>query len=350
MPMRRLGPSTALAVWFGSSLLYCNASDVLPSAPSTPLAGASGASGGTKSDEELVGGSAVGHTAGAPGEAAGAPLASGGMAGSVGVGGGTGGAGAGAPEPVAQQPVKASCTDGKHPVCLDFEGGQVPPGWQTPMTHELQVERGHAAHGEYAMHVSNLHSKPSALITTGELNGIKDVMWGRYYHYVSPAAAWGHGAMVWVGDAGSPTNFYEVGFESNAYLGMWIQGDHWLEKYMRSTVTVPGNKWVCVEFLFDGAAPSVGRYWVDGSEIIFDSKRVAGTDPIQNYRGPAAVLKAEQFTIFKIGIEFYHGSSTVSCPDYPPFLCPTYNNDDAPSMTDIWIDDVALDTTRVGCL
>src|SRR5258706_15639413 len=112
--------------------------------------------------------------------------------------------------------------------------------------------------------------------------------------------------MVWVGDALSPTNWYEVGFESNAYLGMWIQGDGWLEKYMRSTVVIPGDKWVCVEFFFDGATPSVGRYWSDGTEIIFDPKRIAGTDPIEHYAGPPAVLKAEQFKTFKIGGEFYH--------------------------------------------
>ncbi len=78
----------------------------------------------------------------------------------------------------------------------------------------------------------------------------------------------------------------------------------------------------------------------------------AGTDPIGDplEPPPKAVLKAGHFTNFRIGVEFYHGTSLVSCPDYPPWRCPSYNNDEAPTMTDIWIDDVALDTERIGCL
>jgi hypothetical protein len=42
---------------------------------------------------------------------------------------------------------------------------------------------------------------------------------------------------------------------------------------------------------------------------------------------------------FEIGITLYHGDSLVN-----------YNNDTPPDLTDEWLDDIALDTTRVGCL
>jgi hypothetical protein len=129
---------------------------------------------------------------------------------------------------------------------------------------------------------------------------------------------------------------------------MW-QAASGREYYMRSVPAIPGDRWVCIEFQFDGAAPALPRVWSDGAEVQFPPERVAGTDPIENY-APPTLVKAGQFKSFQIGIEFYHGTSLVSCPMYPPFQCPSYNNDAPPTVSDVWIDDVALDTRRVGCL
>ena len=241
--------------------------------------------------------------------------------------------------------VSASCAGGEHPVCIDFEDGKVVAPWTLPATH-ARVEEGNAAHGRYAMHVFDLHSVPkngagpAIYLHTGEMGGIKDVLWGRFYLYLDPGAPVGHGVLVRANDM--QTNWHEVGFEANArlqpapsptpgaFFGDWHAGNNAaFEKYARSHDTIPQKRWVCVEFYLDGAAPALPRVWGDGTEVVFD-----------DFGGPAQTIeKAVKFVSFDIGIVFYHGGSLTS-----------YSGDTAPYITDEWLDDIALDTTRVGCL
>jgi hypothetical protein len=222
--------------------------------------------------------------------------------------------------------VTASCAGHAYPLCLDFESGKVDAPW-TVSAANSKVEEMNAAHGRYAMHMSNLHSHPNLSLHAAQMPGIKDVLWGRFYLYMDAGAPSGHGAIVRVFDM--QTNWYEVGFESNSYLGNW----HLLpggvpEKYMRSKFKIPPKAWACVEFAFDGATPDMAKVWSDGAPVTFDD--IAKTPTI---------MKAVQFTTFDIGIVFYHGTSLGM-----------YEGDTAPSLTDMWLDDIALDTKRVGCL
>jgi hypothetical protein len=237
--------------------------------------------------------------------------------------------------------VTASCAGGTHPVCIDFESGKVDAPWSISGAN-VKVEEGNAAHGRYALHLSNLTSHPILYLQTSKLTGITDQMWGRFYLYMDPAAPVGHGALVRADDV--KTNWDEVGFEANGadptrsndrsptpgnYFADWHTGVNGNpEKYMRSKDTIPQKKWACVEFFFDGATPAVPRVWGDGTEVVFDDI-IATPNP----------QKAVQFVDFKIGITFYHGGSTV-----------TYEGNTAPALTDEWLDDIALDTRRIGCL
>jgi hypothetical protein len=236
--------------------------------------------------------------------------------------------------------VTASCTGTTHPVCIDFESGKIDAPWTGP-GNDTKVDTGNAAHGRYALHLSNLQTHPILYLQTSKLTGITDQMWGRFYLYMDPAAPVGHGALVRADDI--KTNWDEVGFEANGadptrandispttgnYFADWHTGVNGNpEKYMRSKDNIPHKKWACVEFFFDGATPSVPRVWGDGIEVMFDDI-IAMPNP----------QKAVQFVDFKIGITFYHGGSTV-----------TYEGNTMP-LTDEWIDDIALDTTRIGCL
>ncbi len=177
------------------------------------------------------------------------------------------------------------------------------------------------------MHLSNLQSHPQLFLHVAQMPGIKDVLWGRYYLYMDPGAPSGHGAIVRTFDM--QTNWYEVGFEHNAYLGNWhVLPGGVPEKYMRSTFVIPKASWACVEFFFDGATPDMAKVWSDGTPIVFND--IAKTPTI---------MKAVQFTTFDIGIVFYHGTSLT-----------TYEGDTPPAITDMWLDDIALDTKRIGCL
>jgi hypothetical protein len=233
--------------------------------------------------------------------------------------------------------VTASCAGTTHPLCIDFEDGKVDSPW-TLSANDTAIETGNAAHGRYALHLSNLKSHPSLYLQTEKMPGIKDVLWGRFYLYMEPAAPLGHGDIVRANDVN--TNWYEVGFAqpgtlnatnptTGCYLSDWHTGVSGVpEKGQPSQFVIPAAKYACVEFYFDGATPSVGQVWSDGVEVQFAAPPAT---PV--------VEKAVQFVSFGIGITLYHGDSLVN-----------YNDDTPPDLTDEWLDDIALDTTRIGCL
>jgi hypothetical protein len=289
----------------------------------------------------------AGGSAGGGGDTGGA-----GTSGASGVSGASDGGSAGAsgsgPDGSAGATISASCAGSSHLVCIDFEDGKVSTPWTLPASN-AQVETGNAAHGKGALHLSNLHSLPKngsgqpAVYLQTKLSAWSDVLWGRFYLYMDPGAPVGHGALVRAND--SQSNWDEVGFESNgadptrandhspqpgAYFADWHTGAGGNpEKYMRSQHTIPQKAWACVEFYFDGATPALPKVWGDGSEIVFD-----------DIGGPVtAPQKAVHFESFEIGIDFYHGGSLI-----------TYEGDTAPYLDDEWLVDIALDTTRIGCL
>jgi hypothetical protein len=233
--------------------------------------------------------------------------------------------------------VTASCAGTTHPLCVDFEDGKVDPPW-TLSANDTAIETGNAAHGRYALHLSNLKSHPTLYLQTPKMPGITDVLWGRFYLYMSPAAPLGHGDIVRANDVN--TNWYEVGFAqpgtlnaanptTGCYLSDWHTGVSGVpEKGQPSQTVIPAAKYACVEFYFDGATPAVGQVWSDGVEVQL------ATPP-----ATPVVQKAVQFVSFAIGITLYHGDSLVN-----------YNDDTPPDLTDEWLDDIALDTTRIGCL
>ncbi len=215
----------------------------------------------------------------------------------------------------------AGCPTGRYPVCLDFEAKTL-DRWTSP-SPPMVVETGHAAHGQGALHIDQL-TKRVLLVNTMQLGAIKDVMWGRFYLFMKPGAPYGHGYLLGARDQSDA--LWEVGFEYNNFFGMWTGKTP--EKYMRSKDKIPGDRWVCVEFLFDGAKPEGPRIWHDGAEVTYTT--------IANRPGP---LPAVQFRKVELGWRPAHGTSLVE-----------YETDAPPNLTDLWIDDLALDTKRVGCI
>jgi hypothetical protein len=236
--------------------------------------------------------------------------------------------------------VAADCAGKGYPVCLDFESGNLDQGWTTNATN-ARVESGNAAHGKYALHLSGFQQIKSTLIHTAQLGAIKDVMWGRYYLYMDPGAPTGHGAMLRAFDERG--DWYELGFEFNSFLGNWHPAmpnpGSWTEKAMRSHNVIPGKQWVCVEFLLDGATPDVTQIWYGGQKVTYYS--VISYCSNKPATCDITLSKAVQLKSFDIGTDFYHGIS----------LDPTmWAGNGPPIITDVWIDDVALDSKRIGCL
>jgi hypothetical protein len=308
----------------------------------------SGSSGGASSGEGSAGSGSGASTSGSDGSGAGTGGSSGAAPSSDASASGQGNthstsdasedsAGQDAPLGSDGGTVTASCAGTTHPLCIDFEDGKVDPPW-TLSANDTAIETGNAAHGRYALHLSKLPSHPTLYLQTKQMPGIKDVLWGRFYLYMTPAAPLGHGDIVRANDVN--TNWYEVGFAqpgtvnqanptTGCYLSDWHTGVSGVpEKGQPSQFVIPPAKYACVEFYFDGATPAVGKVWSDGVEVQF------ATPP-----ATPVVQKAVQFVSFAIGITLYHGDSLVS-----------YSGDTPPDLTDEWLDDIALDTTRIGCL
>jgi hypothetical protein len=209
----------------------------------------------------------------------------------------------------------AGCDQSPYALCLDFEKG-MDPKWTGITANNVQV--GKAAHGNGAF-----HGPPGSMLTTTQLGSITDIVWGRFYLRMTPGAPVGHGEMVGVYDQAN--NWYELGFEFNGLQGNWHGNGG--EKYMRTKTKIP-DAYSCIEFLFDGAAPKVAQIWQDGVEIQYYD--------VSNLMGPN---KVTAFKKIEIGFRPFHSLSLTS-----------YDGQNPPLMTDMWIDDVAFDTKRIGCI
>src|SRR5258708_601869 len=169
------------------------------------------------------------------------------------------------------------CADNNYAVCMDFE--KLPDTkWTGFSATDLQM--GQAAHG-----LAAFHGPPTNKITTTQLGTITNVMWGRFYLHMTPKAPVGHGELIGVFDQAG--NWYEVGFEFNALQGNWHGNGG--EKYMRTKMVLP-DKYVCVEFLMDGAMGAAVQLWMDGTQIQYYD--------IGSTKGPNVATK---FTKFEIG-------------------------------------------------
>ncbi|HXI57928.1 MAG TPA: hypothetical protein VNO55_17810 [Polyangia bacterium] len=293
------------------------------------LAACSAQSESGKPISDAAGGADVGGTAsgGAVGSGGSGAPATGGASGGGGISGGSGGATADAPIAAdggsadgssggeGGPTSAAACADATYPVCMDFE--KVPDAKWTGIGANVQTGTGKAAHGNAAF-----HGPPTSKLTTTQLGTITNVMWGRFYLHMTPKAPVGHGEMVGVFDQAG--NWYEIGFEFNALQGNWHGNGG--EKYMRTKMLLP-DRYVCVEFLLDGETPKPAQIWMDGEPVVYSD-----VSPLQ---GPS---KATKFTKLEIGFNPYHGLSTVN-----------YEGNVMP-MTDMWIDDIAADTKRIGCI
>jgi hypothetical protein len=95
----------------------------------------------------------------------------------------------------------------------------------------------------------------------------------------------------------------------------------------QSTRTLPVRRWACVEWHFDIARNEL-EFWVDGKRITRVRGRAAAADACRGYDLGGQWLAPPRFDSLYMGFERYGDSA----------------NDQ-----DLWIDDVALARSRVGC-
>jgi hypothetical protein len=222
--------------------------------------------------------------------------------------------------PAAQQPKPQP----KPLFSEDFESGALDPNiWTQQVTGDniLTVQKDKVAHGKYALRVSC----PVPARATNALLFAKDLpaalrhhLFGRAYVYITPEVPDRHIIFFTAGTTGFPKSKYqEVASAHGLFQITFIDQADANEDY-HSGGQVPYGRWFLLEWEFNDQ-PDQATVWVDGEKVL-DSPFTYKTP------GPSTDLVGG-FTDITLGFRL-RGAAPV------PF--------------DIYYDDIALDTHRIG--
>jgi hypothetical protein len=321
--------------------------------------GAAGASGAAGAGSAGTSGGSAGASAGSAGGGAG--QGGGGAAGSTAGASGAGGqAGASSTDAardtgdvdagadVAPPPTGTGCA-GAGTLCWGFEEGRLPTGW-TPYRDEyptgsLLVDGTRPHRGAYSLHAKDFsggtetaQGGPKHTMQFSLPTGFGPVLWGRAYVYMTPATPMSHAGFFNaryqpVGSTKTPIDtldWYEVATSGGEYVSIWHPPEPpgTPEAVQISDTAGVVDDWACIEWLFDAkngtaAQAASPRVWLNGVELAWPTKEISPSGvaaPVQD--------KAQSFTVLESGIYLYQGLTTV---------------------TNWWIDDLAVGPQRVGC-
>lgn len=309
-------------------------------------AGAAGAGGAGSSDTggSAAGTDASGGTAGTGGSAGSSTGGSGGTAGggaagaagsSAGSAGSAGGIDSGAGRDAANSDGGVSCAGGSYAICEDFEStavGAIPSGW-TKHGGQAVVATDEAAHGTHALKISPVVSGERRIYASA--SKVKEAHWGRVFYKVQSPAPVScdtntvlHATFVAFQGVG-PT----VGAAEYRVVDT-VENKQGMHQYLYNVQPSGAEfatggtykwkfdgQWKCVEWHLDSTNQSFHMY-VDGVE----DTGVAINNGAGKYAGSEM---PSSFSEIKIG---------------------TYNYQKAcePYLT-AWIDDLVVDTNRIGC-
>jgi len=226
-------------------------------------------------------------------------------------------------------------------VCDDFETGSVPDAtrWKVLTSYSGQpsdknrvvLDAVHAAHGKQALHVHTETNDP-VYIETAKLPLANNGFFGRVLAYFASdpgARTKGHwGSFVGIGKKtpsgqdievriGGQFDILVANYSPNDALQTSASRDGFYDDGAR----LPIGAWACFEFQFDGAGNQL-HVWLDGAEL----ERLHVTDWNQ----------------------FGHGLTKDWSPSYDRLRI-GYQSWNADTPIDVWYDDVAVATQRVGC-
>lgn len=244
----------------------------------------------------------------------------------------------------------ASAGEAKHLLFTDdFEhhaAGQLPGAPWKEETYKsgsvIAIDTGHAFSGKQAMHVLNPGGTDKrrgyvAIHLAGPLPQLQPAMFGRVMVWLdqppqgSPAAQW----TLLQGEGRSADDRYNSIYR----LGLLHQGGtQFMANFettppvrtncmQQSTRTLPQRRWACVEWHMSVATNEL-QFWIDGEEITHVKGRAAAGDACRGHDLRDEWLAPPRFDSFYLGAERYGF---------------------APNDQDVWLDDVALSTRRVGC-
>lgn len=238
----------------------------------------------------------------------------------------------------------ARCSSAGGAVCDGFEGeaenGPPDPAKWTVITsysgmpsskNRITVDGARAARGARSLHVHTETSDP-VYVETKRLPLAGNAFYGRVFAYFAEdpgARSRGHwGAFVGVGRRASVMQDVEVrvGGQFDILVANYSPNDALQTSASRDGfyddgARLPIAKWTCFEFLFDGGGNEL-RVWMDGAEL----DRLHVTDWGQ----------------------FGHTPTPAWSPSYDRLRI-GYQSWNADTPIDVFYDDIAIDTQRVGC-
>ncbi|HWA08210.1 MAG TPA: hypothetical protein VG838_01960 [Opitutaceae bacterium] len=246
----------------------------------------------------------------------------------------------------------------------DFESGSLSPKvWDVREFGDVDivVQQSQVAHGKSALKVHTANGARNAfasIVATHLPNSVRQHHFGRVYMFISPDMPAGHDALMSAGRPGWPlSDFLEIGASGGKSPMVSYQQNAPLPVFRGETIgpdksshPYPVGRWFCLEWEFNDNPDNI-RLWIDGEQV-----RDAGMDnnPIINRQknppapkggaakngeaAPAApTLPMEPknsgltggFYDFAFGFRYWGAPKT----DY-----------------DIYYDDIAIDTKRIGPL
>ena len=224
--------------------------------------------------------------------------------------GGDGGA-----QPIDSGTSSACATSGVA-FCDGFEADAVDPAVWTIDGMAPAIDPAFAARGTHSLHLliqptSSVHR--SRISETKTFPAPQNSLYGRVFVYVANATPSFHMGIVWGAQEKGTEAVYAIGTGRSNLLVNYK--DPTIDNGVNDGKTFPVNRWVCLEWQFDGVS-NVVNIWLDGV-----------ADPGATLTG----YTAPRFDHLFLGMALYNGTTTLTSP------------------YEMWLDELALDDQRVTC-
>jgi hypothetical protein len=202
------------------------------------------------------------------------------------------------------------CDDFEKPGAIDSAKWTIDVGYNPEIT--MTLDSTMPAHGKNAAHAHLIDTEGgfSSLKETVTFPQLADDLWGRAYFYTAIDSGAGHTGFLsaYAGDQ----RVLEVGVSNgNWQLTYYDPNKEYPAGY---NTPVPTKKWVCLEWHFARSGAHLIEVFIDGAPSV--------TYDTSGHQPPA-------FTAMGLGMD---------------------NHSANPPGNDVYLDDVAIDATRVGCL
>lgn len=227
----------------------------------------------------------------------------------------------------------SGCTPGLA-LCEDFESGSIGNAWELSADGgTAKVESGFAYRGGHSLHI---HLDPGettegqVYVTTTAVPHASRTIHVRAFMYLTPEAPDGHGSFLELSGTkvGGGEAMYAAGYQFRRFMGNFVNWQPFSELVTEckkaggpcnqadaEAALVPIASWHCVEWTLDGAAGLNTQISVNGSKLTLD-----------NY-GTPSWPKMESFAELLVGMKSYWGQVA----------------------TDLWLDELAVSNSAIGC-